>query len=172
MVSEPSDPHLDLLLRDLLAWFELRLPRELRHRADPEELLQEAICRAWPAFPGLADAVDRRRWTFGIARNVLRETLRGLARDRERQVTWRSAWQSALPAELTSLTERTARRETVAHLLARVAVLGAEDRRLVLLRGIERLPFGEVATRLAVAEEAAKKRWQRLRGKLRELVPE
>jgi DNA-directed RNA polymerase specialized sigma24 family protein len=47
-----------------------------------------------------------------------------------------------------------------------VRALPEEDRKLVLLCGLEGLPHKEVAARMELGVEAVTKRWQRLRAKL------
>ena len=67
-----------------------------------------------------------------------------------------------------SITTRAARDEQLRLFLDRVERLDDDDRELVVLRGLEELPLADVATLMGIGEEAATKRWQRLRARLRE----
>jgi len=63
------------------------------------------------------------------------------------------------------------RDERTQALLDLTATLGEEERKLLLHRGLEGLPHGEMAEILGVDREAAMKRWQRLRKRLEDELP-
>ena len=53
----------------------------------------------------------------------------------------------------------------------RLIKLEPQDRELLLLRGLEGLPYEQAARQLGIAAPAARKRWERLRGRLASLWP-
>jgi RNA polymerase sigma factor (sigma-70 family) len=53
-----------------------------------------------------------------------------------------------------------------------LAGLDADERAVVVLRGIEQLPNGEVARLLGVDDSLATRRWQRALVRLKELLPD
>ena len=57
-------------------------------------------------------------------------------------------------------------RSQIAQLLHKIESLDEEERRLVLYHGLEGMAFPAVAELLGTTEEAAKKRWQRVRARL------
>jgi DNA-directed RNA polymerase specialized sigma24 family protein len=75
-----------------------------------------------------------------------------------------------VPAEITSVTVRVARGEALARLVATLADRDEIDRRVFQLRGLEQRPHADVAQLVGISTEAATKRWQRLRGELREML--
>ncbi len=150
------------------AWARLRLRAPLRARLDPEDLLQEVCFRAWRRFADFDAARGSfRAWVFGIAHRVLQEALRELARGASGSP--QSVVSHAvrdLPATTTAVSRRVVRNEELRAFLDRVERLEEDDRKLLLLRGIEGLPHADVGRMLGVSSEAAAKRWQRLVGTL------
>jgi RNA polymerase sigma-70 factor (ECF subfamily) len=151
----------------VFAWLRLRIPPEIRPRLDAEDVLQEVTGHVYLSFARYDPAAGPfRAWLFGIARNVLRQALASLGAGRARRVVPDPALLAQVPDEATSIGTEIARDETVERLIAEIDALTAEERRLVILRGLEGLPHGEVAANLGIAVNAAEKRWQRLREKL------
>ena len=65
----------------LVAWSSLRVRRSLRTWIEPQDLAQEAVCRAFERFRTFDPSKGTfRGWLFGIANNVLRESLAAAAR--------------------------------------------------------------------------------------------
>jgi len=176
MPGSPGGPDAAAFARELeaaapalMGWARLRVRPELRSMLDPEDLLQEVGCRAF----AMAHAYDPgrasfRQWLFGIANNVLLEALRELGR---RPLTRdpgpdRTGFSDAIAA-ITTITRKVARDELIGRFLAQMDALEAEDRDLLLHHGLEELPYPEVARLLGLQEDAVRKRWQRLREKLR-----
>ncbi len=151
-------------------WAGLHLRGALRARLDPEDVLQEVSCRAFERFATFDPAQGEfRAWIFGIARNVLHKALRQLARPEAPAAA--DAWApgvTALPDTATSITRRVARDESLQEFVDAVGEWSEEDRKLLILRGLEGLPHEEVARRLGLNTETAAKRWQRLRERLRQ----
>lgn len=152
----------------LFAWAALRLPPGVRAQFEPEDLLQEVACRAYEQFERFDSAVASfRSWVFGIARNVLREALRFLARHpRKSSERLETGWTHLLADPATSLSRRIARDETLRRVIARLGELSVDERRLLVYRGFEGLDHAEVGRILGVTVDAAEKRWQRLRDRL------
>jgi RNA polymerase sigma-70 factor (ECF subfamily) len=156
------------VLPALYGWAQLRVGRRLRRGIEPEDLVQEVWARALTAFEDYDSTRPFRPWLFGIARNVLLEELRGAQRRAadglDASVARRVLEQA--PDEVTSFTRRLARDEALAHFLAQVRELGDDEQTLVRLCGLEGASTREAALALGINEEAAKKRWQRLRVEL------
>lgn len=173
MAQDPSSEQqwfaaLEELAPRLQAWTQLRLRSE--PAAAKEDFVQEVLCRA-VANRARFHGGDVRAWVFQIAKHVLLESLRRRRREGRIQAvgghTSRFAALHEVPAEITSLTQRIARRDDCQHLLAAVADLDATDQRLVLLCGLEGESVRAAALQVGLAEEACAKRWYRLRQRLR-----
>lgn len=135
---------------------------------EPEDLVHEVWARALAGFESYDASRPFRAWLFGIARNVLLEALRE-ARKRAASGEDPSELRRALeqaPDEVTSFTRRLARDEALAHFLERVRELGEDEQTLVRLCGLEGASCKDAALALGINEEAARKRWQRLRTEL------
>jgi len=157
----------------LYAWARLRIRAGFRATLSPEDLVQEVWVRALEVFPSFEPTrCSFRTWLFAVAKHVLFEAQRRLARRAPVQPagggTTRLGRLHELPAEITDVTRRVARDEAVQAFQERIAKLEDLDRKLVLHCGFEELPNREVAERLGMEVEAVKKRWQRLRARLRE----
>jgi RNA polymerase sigma-70 factor (ECF subfamily) len=148
----------------LYGWASLRIPRSLQPRLDADDLVQEVWRRALERLPTYDSAIGSfRAWVFGVARHVLLQQLRG-ARARGGAAT--ASDLDAVPAEVTSITQRLARDDAMRRFLDALLQLAESDQRLVLLRGFEDRSFADIAALEQTSVETAKKRWQRLRGKL------
>jgi RNA polymerase sigma-70 factor (ECF subfamily) len=155
----------------LYAWASLRLPRTLRSFVSPDDIVQEVWCRTTERFDRFDPARGGfRSWLFGFAYRVLREALRGALRLQRCSAPdgSRVFRLDELPDEVTSLTRRVARADEVRLMLEQIdrEALDAADRELLLLRGLEGLPYDEVAAQLGITPAAARKRWERLRERL------
>ena len=75
---------------------------------------------------------------------------------------------ATVPDEATAISRRVARDETLAAVLARLEDLEEPDRSLLVHRGLEERPHEEVADLLGLEHGVARKRWQRLVGRLAE----
>lgn len=154
----------------LLAWARLRVRPELRVQLDPEDLLQEVGCRAFANVRAFdARRGSFRQWLFGIANRVLLEAMRELGRQpRSLEIGPERTGFSDVAAVITSITRKVARDELVGRFLLQVDGLEAGDRELLLHHGLEELTHAQVATLLGIGEDAVRKRWQRLRDRLRD----
>lgn len=153
----------------LYVWASVRIPRALRHRLDPEDLLQEVWFRAYEKMDTYdPERAPFRAWMYGIAGNVLRTQLRGIARHRTEQAdTLNSAVAADLRDEATTVSRRVARDEGVRSLVKFLDGLDEPERKLLVLRGLEGLPHEEVGQRLDISASAAQVRWHRLREQLK-----
>ena len=157
----------------LLAWARLRIVRELRGRLEPEDLLQEVWIRTLELFPRFdQERGEFRPWVFGVAKNVLLEavrrtrsgpTLPGAGGDSDR------LGPPDVPDSVTSIATRMSRDETVAAFVDHVQGLDPMDQHVLVMFGLEGMRGDEVARRLGIQRDAAFKRWQRLRVRLKEL---
>lgn len=153
----------------LFVWCALRIPQALQARIDPDDLMQEIWLRSVRSLPRFDRSVAAfRTWLFGIAAKTLAETLRKLnLRQRERILTHAEADFDGLPADVTSVIGTVARRENAERLIDACLALPADERRLLVYRGIEGLPHAEVGRLLGIEESAAEMRWRRLSQRLR-----
>jgi RNA polymerase sigma factor (sigma-70 family) len=135
------------------AWFDRRLAWAAA------DLTAETFARAWLWRRRFDDRRDGTAlpWLYGIAANVLRETVR---RDR---VDTRARERLGLPTDLgaedfAAVDQRLSPRETLARALA---ALPEDQRRAVQLRVLQDLSYREVAKRLSIRPAAARLRVSR-----------
>ena len=134
--------------------------RILRNREDAEEAVQEAFIRAWRNRDSCRSSPLP--WLVQITRN---EALRLAARRQRRRASEVCDERpDLLPSEADAGLDRTI--DSVATEQA-LALLGAEDRRLMHLRYIEDLTQGQVAARVGMPEGTVKVRLHRARLRLR-----
>lgn len=140
------------LMPDLLAYFQ----RRLDNREDAADALSETLIVIWRKERSLpADAEGRRRYAFGIARNVLAAARRGRLRHREIA--------DALRAELAV----SANHPVDTELATALAGLAERDRELVLLVAWEGFGVAEAGAVLGLKPDAARARYSRARARLR-----
>lgn len=143
----------------LAAWAHLRCRGPLGRSIDADDLVQEVVLAAWRAYERFDPARGPfRAWLFGVATFVAADVLRRQAR---RAPPLEVAAEPM--AELTTISRRVRRQEALNALFVELDKLDAEDRDLVIHRGIEGLDHRAVAELLGISPEAAAKRWQRLR---------
>lgn len=161
----------------LLAWAEIRLHARLKRLVDPEDIVQEVWCRAMDRYrtSGGPDPDKFRPWIFGIAHFVVMEALRrtrpqiaGVARSETPATDLEE-----VPASVTSLSRQLKTEDSFRVFLEHVSTFDDEDRHLLLYRGLEGQTHKEVAHRMGVDQAVARKRWERLRERLRAMkLPE
>lgn len=182
-----GDPHApeQLLARHrdrLRRMVALRFDPRLASRADPSDVIQEALAaasrrladyareRPVPFYPWLRQfAVDRladlhRRHLRAGRRSVLREEWDDLPDGSAQELAARLAGIAPGPSELLQKAER---RERVR---AALLLLPAADRDVLALRYLEELSAAEVAAVLGLTEDAAKKRVVRALARLQPLL--
>jgi len=149
----------------LCAWARLRLSPERGTALEPEDLLQEVWLRAIESLASFEpERASFRAWIFGIAKHVAYEA--GHRRPAATLLAFASL--EMWPDVATSIRSRLARDESVRMLVEHVSTLDPIDRMLLIHCGLEDVPCAEAAVRLGVEADAATKRWQRLRARLRE----
>jgi RNA polymerase sigma factor (sigma-70 family) len=157
----------------LYAWAELRIRSSLRARLEPQDLVQEVWLRGQKSFARFDErALSFRAWAFRIGKNVLMEALRAARAAPSPLPGWSANGQLALegiPQSVTSFTQRLAREDSVRAFLAQAETLEETDRMLLIHCGLEDEPCSAAAVKLGLSEDAALKRWQRLKAKLRAL---
>ena len=139
------------MMPDLLAYFQ----RRLDNREDAADALSETLIVIWRrqrSLPG--DAEGRRRYAFGIARNVLAAARRGRVKHRDIS--------DALRAELAVATV-----PPDLDLDAALAALAEKDRELVLLVAWEGFGVAEAGAILGLRSDVARARYSRARARLR-----
>ena len=156
----------------LWSWSRLRIHGSLADHVEAEDLVQEVCFLAYGSRDEFVDhGGSFRAWMFGIANNVMKRWLREMAR-RPRACRPTTSADPALriPAEATTISRRVARDEVLMNFLEKARDLTEEEQKLLLYRGLEALSHQEVGALLGVGEEVAKKRWQRLRDRLRQMA--
>jgi len=163
----------------LYSWADLRIPAGLRTVVEPEDFVQEVWCRALLRFETYDPASSGfRPWLFVIGKNVLMEVFRGARRGRPLPEggddgETRAFELENVPDDCTRISERVSRNHVLKEFMDRVRKLDDGDRELLILRGYEGRTHEQVALSLGVGVEVARKRWFRLRTRLKEEgVPE
>ena len=159
------------LAPSLYVWAVLRIPPGLKHRLDPEDLLQEIWYRAYMNLATFRrELAPFRAWLYGIARNVLRGELRGLVRRHRRLPPLHSPHRTEALAgamdEGASVTRRAMQDEGSRRLLEVTRTLAPEERQLLILRGLEGHTYEQTGRLLGITPQAAESRWRRLRQRL------
>ena len=143
------------LMPDLLGYF----VRRLDDREDAADALSETLVVIWRKQRSLpSDAEGRRRYAFGVARNVLAAARRGRLKHREIADALRSelAVSPANPVDI--------------ELDSALAALAERDRELVLLVAWEGFGVAEAGAVLGLKPDAARARYSRARARLRTVL--
>jgi RNA polymerase sigma factor (sigma-70 family) len=155
----------------LYAWTCLRIQGGPAAGLDPQEVLQETWLRGVRGVGSYDPAYSFRGWLLGITKNVLLQGYRKHSYDALRDSGSPAESQLGVlgcPDSVTSISTRLARDESIQHFLAYVGGLPSDDRMLVLYCGLEEYTCAEAATRLGLSPDAASKRWQNLRARMRQ----
>jgi RNA polymerase sigma factor (sigma-70 family) len=138
---------------------------------DPQDVIQEVWLRGVQGIASYDPSCSFRGWLLGITKNVLLQGYRRHSYDALRGPGSPSESQLGVlgyPDSVTSISTRLARDEDIRRFLAYVSGLPFDDRMLVVYCGFEEYTCAEAATRLGLSPDAASKRWQSLRAKIRE----
>jgi RNA polymerase sigma-70 factor (ECF subfamily) len=148
-------PHLDSAY-NLARWL-------TRNGHDAEDLVQDALLRAFRAFPGFRGA-DGRAWLLAIVRNAC---FTWLHRNRQQEVTTEFDEEVHTP-EGEALNPETLVMREGESVRVRQALeeLPAEFREVVVLREIEGLSYKEIATVVDIPVGTVMSRLARARGRL------
>jgi RNA polymerase sigma factor (sigma-70 family) len=158
----------------LCVWAMRHVNRTLRSRIEVDDVLQETWLRALrlrERFEGPDSAF--RSWIFAIAKNLLLEVQRSVGRLRRVQIgegrTTGMHTLDEVSASVTALSRRLVRDEGIRRFHEHLEALPREDQDLVSFCGLEGATCADAARKLGIGVEAAHKRWQRLRSRLREV---
>lgn len=165
-VVDGSLPSFDELVREHSP-FLLRLARSLAPTlgVDPEDVVQDALERAWRSRASYRGESSIQAWLSSILTNRIRD----LARSRLRRIdrSWRLySAEMACQSLAENTEEMVVRAEDEDELRRALAALPFWERTAVLLHDCARLPAWEVAGVLGCSTEAAHKRIQRGRMRL------
>jgi RNA polymerase sigma-70 factor (ECF subfamily) len=157
----------------LCVWALRHVARTVRARVEVDDLLQETWLRAFrlrERFHG--DDGQFRSWLFAIAKNLLLEVQRSARRLQRVHIddgrTTNALQFEQISASVTALSQRLMRDEGIQRFLQHLAGLPREEQDLVSFCGLEGSTCADAARKLGIGVEAAHKRWQRLRARLRE----
>ena len=166
----------------LLRHVELRLPRALRRRLEPEDVVQQALLEAARRFP---EWCGQRTYPFRLWLRLITNQCLDEARRRHLGAEKRDARREAEPepgradsgaladwfaASQTAPTEAARRAELGARIRAALEQLEPLDREILALRHFEELSNEEAAFELGIEPAAASKRFVRALARLRPLL--
>ncbi|MBI4603688.1 MAG: sigma-70 family RNA polymerase sigma factor [Planctomycetes bacterium] len=167
----------------LLASARYRLGKTLGELYDPEDLVNDVWVAALPKLSTLRSQEGRytpvllrflsRTLLFRV-NNLIEKHIRGKPRrERARAPHGEEAADplAQLPAETTAIVARLVREEEEGAVAAALESLSRRDRELVILRGVERLAYKEIAALLGEAPSSLAVRYRRALVKLRRRLP-
>ena len=157
----------------LCVWALRHVSQTVRARIEVDDVLQEIWLRAFRIYRDFqGDDAAFRSWLFAVAKRVLLEIQRSAQRIQRVQLpdgsTSRMFALDQVAESVTRLTRRLVREESVLRFLEHLRGLPREDQELVSFCGLEGTTCADAARKLGIGAEAATKRWQRLRSRLRE----
>lgn len=140
------------------------LHRMLDAREEAMELTQDVFVKAWQALPDWRPEAAFSTWLLQIARNAALDQLR------RRQLVRFAPLEEGLEVadDAPGPEVRYASRQRQAQLERALQRLAAEHREILLLREVEGLAYGELASVLGIAEGTVKSRLARARSALLE----
>ena len=140
------------------------LHRMLEAREEAMDLSQDVFVKAWQALPGWRPEAAFSTWLLQMARNAALDHLR------RRQVVRFAPLEEGLEVadEAPGPEARYASRQRQVQLERALRRLAAEHREILLLREVEGLAYGELASVLGIAEGTVKSRLARARSALLE----
>lgn len=158
----------------LLAQANYRLQGRLRSLCEPEDLVQDVWLTTLPRLPDLV-ARDG-RWTPVVLRFLATTLVRKINHMLRRSILVARDPAAVdggehLPATDTGVVSSAGRREHLQAVSAAIDALPPEERELLVLRGIEQMSNREIARKLGIAEYEATRRYHRVLGHLRTLLP-
>lgn len=160
----------------LLAQAEWRLGPMLRRHYDPHDLVHEAWLVLLPRMATLPPRDGRMTPVLlrFLSTTILSKARNLLRREARRSLDEGSAAEQDAPepagprSEVVSAVVRSERDSSVR---AALEELPEEDRKLVLMRGVEQLPAEDVAAQLSISRDALSKRYRRALARLCERLP-
>jgi RNA polymerase sigma factor (sigma-70 family) len=155
----------------LYTWADLRIRPSLRAWVEPGDIVQEVWCRALEHIERFdQERTSFRYWVFRVAKNVLLEATRKAGKHGPGAPapgsTARQRTLDGVPDSISGVSHRLSRDESLQRFHEWIRELDEADRELLLHHGLEGMTHAQVSVRLQIGEEAATKRWQRLRHKI------
>jgi RNA polymerase sigma-70 factor (ECF subfamily) len=143
---------------------EARLGGKLRESLEADDLLQEALLRAFRSLGGFEWRRDDAfvAWFGGIVEHVIRSAAEKCARHEVIELV------SDVAAEQSSPSQRARREERFARLERALEALSPEHREVIVLARIERLRIAEIAVRMHRSPDAVKQLLVRALRRLKE----
>lgn len=168
----------ELIARDL-PWLRTeavrRMGDELRNRQDADDIVQQAVVHVLQHGPRFEVADDEHY--RAILLRIVENTIRKLVRDGRRQKRWAGREEPlpsgsvvALAASATRPSAAADRNEQRAWVQLALELLDGQDREIVLQRQWHGLPFQSIGEQLGIAEDAARRRFERAVGRLARMV--
>lgn len=162
----------ELVTPRLFAGITLRLRQLAPTSIQPEDVVQETWSRALLRLDEFDIPGSFTGWLFAFAKNVLFELRRleqrcGADRFKDESRSSGICRFESTPDEVTSVSKRVIRSESVARLIASMADADVIDREIFVLSFVEELDHETISKRLSLSNEAVRKRRQRLRDRLR-----
>jgi len=152
------------LAPEVRAWIKTRSSLRLRTMLEDEDIAQEVWLRVALSFARFdPERGSFRSWIYRITQHTLLDLLRALRATPLRLEEAEAGSSAAL--ECAPLGAG-ASEESPTPLLAELAAMPPEDRRLLWICAVEGRPSTAAARELAISESAARKRWLRLRRRL------
>jgi len=158
----------------LLTQARYRIGDRLRHVCDPSDLVQDVWAVALPRIKELT--IEESHATATVVRflsttllNTYRNLLKRHLRSRRSGVR-PSEIANDLPAATSGIVTRAGRSELEGRLQQALQALSADDREIVLLRGIEQCPAKEAAAILGLAPNTLTVRYRRALKRLRSFM--
>jgi RNA polymerase sigma-70 factor (ECF subfamily) len=165
MSSSQSDNNFEQLAErhrpEILAY----LKRVLGDRHDAEDACQEALLRAYRAFPRLAPESNGRAWLYKIATHSAFNLLK---RRRRRDASNADVDLERLPARDTDFEQR----ERLRAVSRAVETLPPKQRAALMQRQFQALSYAEIAEALGCSEAAARANVYQALRKIRQALPE
>ncbi len=158
-----------------------RIPNGMRAYLPPEDLVQEVWVVTLDRFGDLEEKGGRvtpvlLKFLTGVMLNKYRDHLRNFVRihpvGTSTTLTTERASIERLPDDVSGVVTKSIRSEAEASLWESLVRLSEEDRRVVILRGIEQLPYKEIAVIIGEPPDTLRHRFRRALAKLREQLPD
>ena len=140
--------------------------RYTRESAEAEDIVQEALLRAWKTRTKLRNTAHPMPWLLQITRNEALRSLSRSDRDRERSIL------VADPEDAPAHDEWTETAATRLDVAAALRQLGEDEQAMVNLRYADELTHSTIADLMSIPVGTCKVRLHRLRKRLRVLLAE
>jgi RNA polymerase sigma-70 factor, ECF subfamily len=159
-----ANEHKDAVYRQLI--------RVCGNREDAEDVLIEALLKAYRNLEQLHEASAFRAWLVQIGRRVCWQLKKREALLPIMQLSEMEAQGTELQSAADAPDEQTAKRQMKQLLLDAVAILPPQERAVYELRDLEEVSGDETAARLQISLAAMKSRLHRARTRVREFIDE